>query len=226
MKVIVLGNLPLATKIIKFLNRKRKVSIEAAIHPRENKRYNMLADEECAFKYCKSKGIKNISTEDVLGMDNLDLAISARHNEILSKSFIDKFSKGVVNCHGGYIPEHKGVGGHLFPLMNKKDYTGATIHYMDEKIDHGPIIERKKISIRPHDTGISLFYKINKQLFKMIRKKFDNIIKENVGATPQSSLKSNKKENIYLQKDIKRVINKDNKNDIEKRASYWPSKIK
>ncbi len=225
-KTIVLGNLPLATKIIKKVNSSKRFELIGAIHPSREKTYDSPFGEQCAYKFCKQNGIEQIEISDVKSINNIDIGISARHNKILDKWFLDRFRLGVVNCHGGYLPEYKGVGGHVFPIINAESYTGASIHWMDERVDHGPIIDRKKINIEEHDTGISLYFKINTILFDLIKQNIKHITSENMHAKPQNefTLPNSKYPKIKYKHDLNALLGKKNKTDREKRALFWPSK--
>lgn len=65
---------------------------------------------------------------------------------ILSKKVIECFSKGIVNFHPGLIPECRGldtahwVGWDNLPV-------GVTSHFIDNRVDAGNIIQRKKVSL-------------------------------------------------------------------------------
>ncbi len=225
-KTIVLGNLPLATKIIKLVNSSERFELIGTIHPSCEKTYDSPFDEKCAYRYCKKEGIEQIAISDVKSINDIDIGISARHNKILDKWFLDRFRLGVVNCHGGYLPEYKGVGGHVFPIINAESYTGASIHWMDERVDHGPIIDRQKIKIEEHDTGISLYSKINKLLFFLIKQNIKHITSQRVHAKPQDefTLPNSKYPKIKYKKNLNTLLSKENKTDREKRALFWPSR--
>lgn len=225
-KAIVLGNLPLATKIIKIMRNNEKVKLLGSIHPSDNRDYDSPFDEECAYSYCKKEGIRKLEYNDVESIEDIGIGISARHNKILDKWFLDKFSLGVVNCHGGYLPEYKGVGGHIFPIINDEAYTGASIHWMDERVDHGALIGRRKIKIKDHDTGISLYFRINKILADLIRDNIKEIISGDADGKPQSTfdVPNDSYPKVKYKKDAYTLLNKNRKSQKEKRALFWPSK--
>ena len=66
----------------------------------------------------------------------------------------------------------------IFININKKPI-GATIHEMDEYIDHGPIICQEKIEILPNDTSSTLYYRIQQLEIKLFKKHIESIIKGN-----------------------------------------------
>jgi methionyl-tRNA formyltransferase len=205
----------------------KNVELVGAIHPAKAKNYDTPFNESCAYKFCKENGINQISVSDVRNVDDVDLGISARNDAILANWFLGKFDMGVINCHGGYLPEHKGVGGHIFPIINNEGYTGAAIHWMDEKVDHGDIIDRQKIGIDCHDTGVSLYFKINVAILKLLKKNINSIVQNKVTSKPQDvyEMPSSKYPKVYYKEEIKKLIKKEPKSNKEKRALFWPSKM-
>lgn len=231
--VIVLGSLPLSTKIIKMLESKDDVNLAGVICRDINLTYIDESDNKSLpYNYCNFRKIKIYKVEDIKLINNLDLAISARNNDILKPWFLNKFKKGIINCHGGYLPDYRGVGGHIFPIINKENFTGASIHFMNEKIDEGDLIAREKIKIYKYDSGFSLYYKINNKLFNLIKENINDILYNKIKSTPQSSLAlecRSKQIHYYKNIDIKNLIKiKNIKNCTHDviRALYWPGKMK
>ena len=60
---------------------------------------------------------------------------------ILSKKFIKSFKGIIINIHAGLIPYYRGAGCNVWTFYNKElEYTGVTIHFVNELIDDGKII--------------------------------------------------------------------------------------
>lgn len=71
---------------------------------------------------------------------------------ILRKAFIDAFAGRIINLHLGLSPYYRGAGTNFWPLVNREpEYVGATIHYLDEGIDTGPIIAHVRPGMGPGD---------------------------------------------------------------------------
>jgi hypothetical protein len=69
-----------------------------------------------------------------------------------------EFEKGKkwLNFHPGPLPEMGGRNLAYNAIMEKRKYFGATIHWMNEKFDEGPIIECQRFEIREHYTAHDL----------------------------------------------------------------------
>ena len=77
---------------------------------------------------------------------------------LLQSSVIEPFAGQIINIHLGLSPYYRGAGTNFWPLVNREpEYVGATIHYLDEGIDRGPILAHARPQIArddgPHDLG-------------------------------------------------------------------------
>lgn len=77
---------------------------------------------------------------------------------ILKAPLIQAFEGRLLNIHLGLSPYYKGAGTNFWPLVNREpEYVGATIHYIDEGIDTGPMVAHVRPEVEPgdgpHDLG-------------------------------------------------------------------------
>src|SRR5262245_45703891 len=77
---------------------------------------------------------------------------------ILRNPLLSEFGGRIINIHLGVSPYYRGAGTNFWPLVNRQpEYVGATIHYLDEGIDTGPILAHARPCIDPadgpHDVG-------------------------------------------------------------------------
>ena len=70
---------------------------------------------------------------------------------ILSKNFIRRFKGKIINIHPSLLPRYKGLNTFKRALKNKDKFTGCTVHYVDEKLDNGRIIIKKRVCIKNDD---------------------------------------------------------------------------
>ncbi|MGK5093072.1 formyltransferase family protein [Deltaproteobacteria bacterium TL4] len=66
---------------------------------------------------------------------------------------------GALNMHPGKLPEYAGLHTHQWAIRNGEKTFAATLHWMDAKVDAGPIAYLKEFPVSPKDTGLSLFIK-------------------------------------------------------------------
>ncbi len=130
-----------------------------------------------------------------------DLFFSIFHNKLVSKRFIIERKK-CFNFHGGILPEYRGSTTINWAIINEEKETGVTLHEIDEKIDHGDIIDIQKIAIGEQDTAQSLYEKMEDIIFEMFRRWFIKLITLDYVATPQDHSKAK----LYLRKDLYKAI--------------------
>ena len=88
---------------------------------------------------------------------NLDLIVLAGFLVKIPEAMIAKYPNKIVNIHPSLIPSFCGVGYyglkvHEAALARGVKLTGATVHFVDEGMDSGPIILQKAVEVLPGDT--------------------------------------------------------------------------
>ena len=88
---------------------------------------------------------------------NLDLIVLAGFLVKIPEAMIEKYPNKIVNIHPSLIPSFCGVGYyglkvHEAALARGVKLTGATVHFVDEGMDSGPIILQKAVEVLPGDT--------------------------------------------------------------------------
>ena len=103
----------------------------------------------------KKYDVKTTTTEKQKNLTQLiknkkfDFIVLFRSHLILKKNFILKH-KNVINFHPS-IPNYRGVGGVNFAIYNEEKFFGSTVHYIDEKIDNGKIINVRRFKLYKKD---------------------------------------------------------------------------
>jgi phosphoribosylglycinamide formyltransferase-1 len=99
--------------------------------------------------------------------NKIGLIVLAGFMRILSPEFVREFSGKILNIHPSLLPAFKGGQA----IKDAFDYgaklTGVTVHFVDEEMDHGPIILQGSIRIERTDTLESLEEKIHKLEHKL-----------------------------------------------------------
>ncbi|MCM8780647.1 MAG: phosphoribosylglycinamide formyltransferase [Candidatus Omnitrophica bacterium] len=94
--------------------------------------------------------------------NKIDLIVLAGFMRLLSPEFVNRYKDRILNIHPALLPSFKGTEG----IKDAFDYgvkvTGVTVHFVDEEMDHGPIVLQKAVKIREDDTLQSLETRIHK----------------------------------------------------------------
>jgi phosphoribosylglycinamide formyltransferase 1 len=110
----------------------------------------------------KKKNRSDIDSDidKILVEKNVDLVVGAGYMRILSKDFVKKWYRKLINIHPALLPSFKGTNGQGDALDYGVKITGCTTHFMDEKMDHGPIILQAAVKVKQDDTRDSLAKRI------------------------------------------------------------------
>ena len=99
---------------------------------------------------------------------NLDLIVLAGFLVTIPPAMTQKYKNRIINIHPSLIPSFCGVGYyglkvHEAALARGVKVTGATVHYVDEGVDSGPIILQKAVEVLPGDTPKVLQQRVMEQ---------------------------------------------------------------
>ena len=87
----------------------------------------------------------------------VDLVVLAGYLVFIPKILVKNYPDKIINIHPSLIPAHCGMGYyglkvHESVLAAGNKVTGATVHFVDEEADHGPILLQKAVDVREGDT--------------------------------------------------------------------------
>ena len=81
---------------------------------------------------------------------DVDLVVLAKYMQILSDSFLKKFSS-IINIHHSFLPAFKGAQPYHRAWKRGVKLIGATAHYVTQDLDEGPIIEQCTVNVSHRD---------------------------------------------------------------------------
>jgi phosphoribosylglycinamide formyltransferase-1 len=90
----------------------------------------------------------------------VELVILAGFMRVLKESMLHAFPRRILNIHPSLLPKFPGLAAWKQALAAGESVTGCTVHYVDEKIDHGDIIAQREVPILPGDTPETLHARI------------------------------------------------------------------
>jgi phosphoribosylglycinamide formyltransferase 1 len=88
------------------------------------------------------------------------LVVLAGFMRVLHAPMLRAFPQRIINIHPSLLPKYPGLEAWKQALGAGETVTGCTVHYIDEKVDHGQIIARREVAILPHDSAESLLARI------------------------------------------------------------------
>jgi phosphoribosylglycinamide formyltransferase 1 len=97
---------------------------------------------------------------DWLAERGVELVVLAGYMQLLTAPFLDRFPGRILNVHPSLLPAFPGTRAVEEALEHGVKVTGATVHFVDEGIDTGPIVLQEAVEIREGDTAEALHARI------------------------------------------------------------------
>lgn len=79
---------------------------------------------------------------------------------ILPSALLSVSKQGAINIHGSLLPKYRGAAPVQWAIANGESKTGVTVFLLDQKMDHGPILEQREVYIDMEDTTASVLQKM------------------------------------------------------------------
>ena len=104
---------------------------------------------------------KNSENKILLQLKNYKISFIclAGYMKIISNKIIREFKNKIINIHPSLLPKFKGLNTFSRILKNKEIKTGCTVHFVNNKLDAGKIINKKNFFLAPNDDEITLKHK-------------------------------------------------------------------
>ena len=93
----------------------------------------------------------------------VDLVCLAGFMRLLSAYFVEEFPQRILNIHPSLLPSFPGLEAQAQALEHGVKYTGCTVHFVDERLDAGPVLVQKAVPVLDSDNEESLSARILEQ---------------------------------------------------------------
>jgi len=90
------------------------------------------------------------------------LVVLAGFMRILSPWFVRRFRGRILNIHPALLPAFPGAHAVRDALKKRVKVTGVTVHFVDEQVDHGPVLLQATVPVRKGDTEKTLHARIHR----------------------------------------------------------------
>lgn len=103
----------------------------------------------------------DIALAEKLTASGCELVVLAGYMLLLGHEFLDVFPDRIVNIHPALLPSFPGTGGIGSALAYGVKISGPSVHFVEEKVDSGPLIIQAALPVRFDDTLESLRTRIH-----------------------------------------------------------------
>jgi methionyl-tRNA formyltransferase len=139
--------------------------------------------------------------ERLLPETGADILVCADHRDFLPAPIRARFNLGVLAFHGSFLPRHRGGSAVEWTVRFGDPIAGASIYWMDDGMDTGPLAAREAVMVQPGEfasalwrraiapTGLALFNKVFADIEQGI---INRIPQEEFAATWEPMLRTEK----------------------------------
>ncbi len=110
----------------------------------------------------------------------VDVVCLAGFMRLLSSWFVQQYPRQILNIHPSLLPAFPGLHSQKQALEWGAKVSGCTVHFVDEKLDHGPIIVQRSVPVLDHDTEESLSARILEQEHQIYPEALNLVCEEKV----------------------------------------------
>ena len=147
------------------LRRARRAGVEARyVNP--NAYPTRAAYERVLIRLCEARGVR--------------LICLAGFMRILSPVLVRRFRHRILNIHPALLPAFPGAHAVRDALAWGAKVTGVTVHFVDEAVDHGPIVLQEAVAVRPDETEASLLKRVHRVEHRLYPNAIDLLLKGRV----------------------------------------------
>jgi UDP-4-amino-4-deoxy-L-arabinose formyltransferase/UDP-glucuronic acid dehydrogenase (UDP-4-keto-hexauronic acid decarboxylating) len=114
-----------------------------------------------------------------------DFLFSFYFRRMLGRPLLEIARRGSLNLHGSLLPRYRGRSPVNWVLVQGETRTGVTLHYMDEKPDHGPIVAQRAVAIERDDTALLLTRKLAAEARELLREVVPLLVEGRAPRIPQ-----------------------------------------
>lgn len=157
------------------------ISNNANAYALERARQHDIAAQCVSPKQYESRAQFNEKLVEIIDSYHVDLLVLAGYLVIIPPQLITKYRNRIINIHPSLIPSFCGTGFyglkvHEGVLARGVKVTGATVHFVDEGTDTGPIILQKAVEVKSTDTPKTLQRRVMEEAeWKILPKAIDLI---------------------------------------------------
>ena len=174
-KIAIIGSRNLACNLTKWIIDSQEVEVIGGIFPPFDGWW-----EDQLQKTFEENKIPTFEDLNILLDKKPDIIFSINYWKKIEGIHISKVPLGIINIHHSYLLKYKGRYSTSWAIMNARKLNcwehGTTLHYINQRLDEGKIIDSWKCTITEEDTAETLFEKVENLAIEMFKKNFKKML--------------------------------------------------
>ncbi len=203
--LVYMGTPDFSAELLEFLSQQPQLDIKYVVTQEDKKvGRKQILTESPVKKIAKKLALKVVDELfDELNLTDIDMVLVYAYGNIIPANFLQQPVYGFINFHPSLLPKYRGPSPTLYPIILNEEKTGITIIQMDEKIDHGSILDQVEISVLPDERRSELEKRLTEPAGKLFMKLVKEILEGKI-ASPLPCSPQNERGATYT-----RLIKKD-----------------
>lgn len=190
MKVVLMGNNRVGLETLRYLIRERETEVVGVVvHPKEKAKLSeeiMKIASETGIRCLYGDRLHEKKEISLLRKLEPDIGISAFFGYVIRREAIACFRNGIINIHPAFLPYNRGSYPNVWSIVEGTP-SGVTIHYIDEGIDTGDIIEQELVEVHPTDNGMTLYKRLEQVCCRLFKETWPRIMRGDVRRVKQDT---------------------------------------
>jgi methionyl-tRNA formyltransferase len=188
MRIVYFANNKVGLESLKYLRSRNDADIVGLVlHPNDRARFRDELISESGLPADKVFDGSNLRSPEIIDQIRKlepDLGLSVFFGYILRRPLIGLFPSGCLNLHPAYLPFNRGAHPNVWSIVDGTP-AGVTLHYIDEGIDTGDIVMQRRVETFPHDTGETLYRRLETACVDLMRSTWPLVEAGTADAVPQ-----------------------------------------
>lgn len=105
---------------------------------------------------------------EIIAQEQAELIVLAGFMKILSADFVQRHNKQIINIHPSLLPKYPGLHTHQQVLEHSDAEHGASVHLVDELLDHGQVLAQTVMPVDQGDDADSLAQRLISKEHKLL----------------------------------------------------------
>lgn len=187
MRYVYFANNRVGFEILRWLIQSEAPPIGLVVHPVERAKYR---DEIIATSGLEDDRVLQAdrlhSSEGIDWLRALDpeWLISVYFGFILKSAVLEVPRKGAINLHPALLPYNRGANPNVWSIVDGTP-AGVTLHFIENGIDTGDIIEQREIAVSRSDTGATLYTRLESAAIDLFRGAWPSLVSGTYRRVPQ-----------------------------------------
>ena len=193
MKVVFFGTPPPATIVLKQVIEAGHDVVGIVTQKDKSLKPLRTSKEDNVSRYASRNDIEKLQPES-LNVPEVkktiadlggDIAVVAAYGKIIPKSILGLWEKGCFCIHPSLLPRYRGASPIQEAILQGDEVTGTSIFLVEEKMDAGPILAQKRLTVAETDTTVDLLEKLFYLGAEMVGPAIDSYISSSLLPVPQ-----------------------------------------